>query len=294
MRLLWLSILFASALCGQSDRKVVLVITADQTDWLLAAGGTVAAMADAGAEAHLVRVCNDDKDSWDLSPEETALRAARESEAAAKALGVEHVHSLGYRMGELAAERHTEIRDRLMVYIRRYEPDVLFLPNPYAEYVEALDRFYVGKAAEDAWRAAQMENFQPSHAAVGLGPHATPEVYYYAQPVDPRRREAESTATFAPQPVQRDIAATFAKKLRAAQALTTSNEAMARRIKQRLEESGRRLPLLDEVNAAAIAGLVEINVRKLAEIAARDTPYEQAEEFHYAGPDYQVPEAFRK
>jgi LmbE family N-acetylglucosaminyl deacetylase len=271
-----------------------LVVTADQNDWVLAAGGTVAAMVDAGAEAHLLRVCNDDKDSWDLSPEETALRATQDSEAAAKILGVAHVHSLGYRMGELAAERHTEIRDRVLVYIRRYKPDVLFIPNPYAAYVEALDRFYVGKAAEDAWRAAGLENFQPPHAVVGLGPHVAPEVYYYAQPVDPRRREAESTATFVPQPVQRDIASTFAKKLRAAQALKTANDAMARRIRQRLDESNRRLALLDEVNETSIQKLVEINVTKLAEIAARDTPYKQAEEFHYAGPDYQLPAIFRK
>jgi LmbE family N-acetylglucosaminyl deacetylase len=286
--------LCASAILGQTDRKVVLIMTADQTDWLLAAGGTVAAMVESGAEAHLVRVCNDDKDSWELSPEETAVRAANESETAAKILGVTRVHALGYRMGELAAERHTEIRDRLMTYIRRYKPDVLFLPNPYAEYVEALDRFYVGKAAEDAWRAAGLENYQPAHAAVGLDPHITPEVYYYAQPVDPRRREAESGATFVPQPVQRDIAATFAKKLRAAQALETANESMARRIRRRLDESNRRLPLLATIDESAIAKLVEINVTKLAEICARDTPYTKAEEFHYAGPEYQIPAQFRK
>ena len=293
MKFACLLVLLASALCGQTERKVVLVVTADQTDWLHAAGGTIAAMIDAGAEAHLIRVCNDDKDSWNLSAEETALRASSESEAAAKILGVSQVHSLGYRMGELAAERHTEIRDRLLVYIRRYKPAILFIPNPYAEYVEALDRFYVGKAAEDAWRAAGMENFQPPHAVIGLEPHITPEVYYYAQPVDPRRREAESTATFVPQPVQRDIAATFAQKLRAAQALATANESMARRVKQRLDESNRRLPLLAEVNEASIQKLVEINITKLAEIAASDTPYSQAEEFHYAGPDYQIPAVFR-
>ena len=75
MRLLWLFFLLACGLFGQSDRKVVLIVTADQTDWLHAAGGTVAAMTEAGADAHLVRVCNDDKDPWDLSPEETAARA---------------------------------------------------------------------------------------------------------------------------------------------------------------------------------------------------------------------------
>ena len=84
------------------------------------------------------------------------------------------------------------------------------------------------------------------------------------------------------------------KKLRAAQALKTANDAMARRIQQRLGESNRRLPLLEQIDESSVSKLVEINVTKLAEIAAQDTPYKRAEEFHYAGPDYQVPAVLRK
>ena len=38
-----------------------------------------------------------------------------------------------------------------------------------------------------------------------LKPHLTPELYYYAQPVDPRRRDGETT-TFVPQVKIVDIA----------------------------------------------------------------------------------------
>ena len=286
-------LLLAAALPpAAKSQQVVLVVTADQTDYVLAAGGTIAGLVAEGAEAHLVRVTNDEKDSWELSPEETALRARRESEEAAAILGVSKVISLGYRAGELAGVQHTEMRDRILLHIRRLQPDIVFLPNPYAEYVEALDRFYVGKAAEDAVRAAALENFQPPFSTVGLEPHITPETYYYAQPFDPRRREPESTPTFAPQPKQLDISAQFDKKLRAAQALKTANRSMAMRIKQRLDQTGRRLPLLDEVNEETINRLVEINVRKLAEIAAEDTAHSQAEEFHYAGIEYQIPSSY--
>ena len=48
-----------------------------------------------------IRVTNDEKNSWDLTPEETALRAA-ESEQAGKILGVKEVISMGYRAAELA------------------------------------------------------------------------------------------------------------------------------------------------------------------------------------------------
>ena len=293
MKPLWALALFGtSLLTAQQSDRTLLVVTADQTDYVLAAGGSVAAMIDSGATGSLIRVTNDDKDSWNLAAEETALRARKESEEAARILGIDQVYSLGYRAGELAGVEHTELRDRILFYIRKLKPDVVFLPNPYAEYVEVLDRFYVGKAAEDAVRAAALENYQPPFATVGLEPHITPEIYYYAQPFDPRRREPESTPTFAPQPTVVDISSTFDKKLRAAQALETANRSMAMRIKQRLEQTGRRLPLLDEVTVDSINRLVEINVRKLAEIAAEDTAHAQAEEFHYAGVEYQIPSKY--
>lgn len=286
MRLLLIALALTMTLQAQ---RTALVVAADQTDWVLAAGGTIAALADEGVEVHLLRVGNDEKESWELSPEQTALNAREENEEAARILGVSEVHSLGYRSGELGGVQHTEVRDRILFFIRKYKPQILFFPNPYAEYVEVLDRFYVGKAAEDAWRAAPLENVQPAFARVGLEGHVVDEVYYYAQPFDPRRREPESTATFVPQPAVRDIAATIGKKTQAAQALRTANESMAQRIRQRLANTGRRLPLLNEINEESIQELVAINVRRLAEISAQDSRYELAEEFHYAGIEYQIP-----
>jgi LmbE family N-acetylglucosaminyl deacetylase len=274
--------------------KVVLVITADQSDYLLAAGGTIAAMIGQGDTVHLVRVTNDDKDSWDLSPEETARRARVESEEAARILGIKDVVSLGYRAGELGAVSPTELRDRLMLYIRLYKPGTVFFPNPYTHYEEMLDRYYTGQAAEEACRAAALENFQPPFAVVGLKTHLTPELYFHAQPVDPRRREPEGPATFVPQPKVIDITATIDKKLRAVLALKTANLSMAMRIKQRLDATGRRLLLLDTVDDAAIQKLVEINVRKLGEIGAEGQGYKYGEEFHYAGPAYRVPSKYVK
>jgi hypothetical protein len=67
---------------------------------------------------------------------------------------------------------------------------------------------------------------------------------------------------------------------------------MAMRIKDRLESTGRRLPLLDKVDDDSIGKLVEINIRKLAEIAAQDTDFSQAEELHYAGVEYQIPSKY--
>lgn len=268
----------------------VLVVTADASDYVLCAGGTLAKLASDGAQITLVRVTNDDKDAVNLSPEETASRVRQESEIAAKELGIAKVIHLGYRAGELGGVSPTELRDRIMFYVRLTKPDVMFIPNPYAEYVEVLDRHYAGMAAEEARRTATMPNHQPAHAIAGLSPHTVKELYYYASPVDPRRREPEGPAQFVPQPVVKDIAATYARKLRAALALKTINQSMAAAIHRRLEDTGRRLPLFDRgVTESATAKLVEENVRGLAALCAKDSPFRQAEEFHYAGPNYQLP-----
>jgi LmbE family N-acetylglucosaminyl deacetylase len=271
------------------NNPVVLVVAADTENYLLSAGGTIAAMVEKGAVAYVIRVTNDEKDAWDLSPEEAALRTRTESEQAGVILGVKEVISMGYRAAELADVPFTSLRDRLMVYIRHFRPTVMFIPNPYTEYDRVLDRYYTGRAAEDAWRAASLENYLPPFGAAGLKPHLTPELYYYAQPLDPRRREPESTQTFVPQPRILDISATFDRKLKAIQAMKTINHSAAMRLKARLTSTGRRLPLLDTLNEASINKLVEENVRGLAKLAATDTSHSLAEEFRYAGVNYRIP-----
>jgi LmbE family N-acetylglucosaminyl deacetylase len=286
--------LLCCSLAAQTTKPVVLIVSADTENCLLAAGGAIADMVDRGAAAYPIRVTNDDKDAADLSPEEAALRARNESEQAAQILGVKELVSMGYRAAELADVPFTTLRDRLMVYIRHYRPTVMFIPNPYTEYDRVLDRYYTGRAAEDAWRAASLENYLPPFTAAGLRPHLTPELYYYAQPLDPRRRDAESTATFVPQPKTVDISRTFDRKLKAVQALKTVNRSAAIRLKARLTSTGRRLPLLDIVNEASINGLVEQNVRGLAKVAATGTPYPLAEEFRYAGLEFRIPAKYRQ
>ena len=275
-----------------AQKKVVLIVTADAEDYLLAAGGTIAAMVAGGAEAHVVRVTNDEKSAWDLTPEEAAVRIRAESENAASILGVKEVVSMGYRSAELADVPFTTLRDRLIVYVRHYRPAAMFIPNPYTEYERVLDRYYTGRAAEDAWRAASLDNHVPPFGALGLKLHVTPELYYYSQPVDPRRREPESAATFVPEPKTLDISATFAKKVKAVQALKTVNHAAAMRLKSRLTSTGRRLPLLEVVDETSVNRLAEQNVLGLSKIAAHGSPYSMAEEFRYAGLNYRIPKKY--
>jgi LmbE family N-acetylglucosaminyl deacetylase len=277
-----------------SADPVLLVIAADTESCFLSAGGTVASMIQRGAKAILVRVTNDDKSAWKLSPEEAALRNRQESEQAAKILGFQEVVSMGYRAHELADVPFTSLRDRLILYIRHYRPTALFIPSPYAEYDRVLDHYYAGRASEDAWRSASIDNYVPPFGPAGLKPHTTPDLYYYGPPLDPRRREPESTPTFVPQPVTLDIATVLPRKLQAVQALKTINRAFAMQLKERLDATGRRLPLLNTVDDASIGTLVEENVRGLAATAAAGSDFALAEEFHHAGGAYQIPSRYRK
>ena len=90
----------AAVLPAQPAGKVVLIVAADAS-WFSHAAGTVAKMIGEGAAAQLVRVANDEKESWGLSPEETAFRNRTECEAAAKLLGIGETISFGYRSSEL-------------------------------------------------------------------------------------------------------------------------------------------------------------------------------------------------
>jgi LmbE family N-acetylglucosaminyl deacetylase len=276
---------------GATAGQPILIVAADAC-WLACVGGTVAKRIGEGAGAILVRVGNDEKESWGLSPEETALRNKNENEAAAKLLGIQEVISFGYRSSELRDVPHTTMRDRLIFLIRHYRPAVLMLPNPHTEHDRNLDRYYVGAAAEDAWHCARFQNYLPAASHGGLKPHIVSEVFYYASPVDPRRREAESTATFVPQPIHVDIGDSFTRKLRAARALGTVNRSTAMRLRQSLEAAGRRLPLLDIVDEAAIDKLAEENLRGLAAVCAKGSPYKLAEEFRYAGIEYGIPSKY--
>lgn len=280
--------IWGASLAGATAGKTVLIVASD-AGWLECAGGTIAKMTGDGASAILARVGNDEKESWGLTPEETALRNREEAESAAKVLGIQEVISFGYRSSELRDMPHTTMRDRLIFLVRHHRPAVLFFPNPHAEHDRNLDRYYVGAAAEDAWHCARFQNYLPAPSHGGLPPHIVSEVFYYSPPVDPRRREPESTATFVPQPIRVDIGEHFTRKLRAAQALRTVNRSTAMRLKQSLEAAGRRLPILEVVDERAIDTLVEENLRGLAAVCSEGSGYQLAEEFRYAGIEYGIP-----
>jgi len=104
------------------DGRTMVVITAHADDFTLFAGGTIARLIEDGYTAHLIRVTNDEKDSYDLDAGETSHRNTVEMRAAADIIGIKEMYSLDFRNDEMDPIPETEIRARLIFLFRKLKP----------------------------------------------------------------------------------------------------------------------------------------------------------------------------
>ncbi len=140
----------APPLAAQEGDGPVLVITAGPRDYLFGAGGTLAAMIDAGREVHVLQFGNLEKDSVNLGPAQTSLVSNEEARTAAEILGVREVINLGHKSGELAYISSSEMRNQVMSMVRFYKPETMFFPDWYINYIDDQDNYRVGRMAEEA------------------------------------------------------------------------------------------------------------------------------------------------
>lgn len=134
---------------------VVLAVYAHPDDMEVAAGGTVARWARAGAVIHVCICADGDKGSAGLEDDPAALVSRRRDETAAagRLLGVAEHHWLGYLDGEL--DDGPQLRGRLVELIRTLRPAAVLAPDPTAvffgqTYVNHRDHRACGWAAIDA------------------------------------------------------------------------------------------------------------------------------------------------
>ncbi len=250
--------------------RTLVIVTAHADDFTIFAGGTLARMIDDGYTAHVIRVTNDEKDSWDLTPAETSHRNTVEMRAAADILGIQEIHSLDYRNDELDPVPETEIRGRLILLFRKLKPWTIFTFDPSAKYEENPDHKKTARAAEDAAWNAGVHLVLPEHFTAGLGRWTVLDRYYWARQLD---REDANKAI--------DISSTIDRKIRAIQAHKTMMRHAAHQTRAKLAQAGLRLPLLDEINEASINKLVDIQTRERAEALGKRHGLKLAEEFHY-------------
>jgi LmbE family N-acetylglucosaminyl deacetylase len=213
-----------------SSPSRVLALYAHPDDPEVSCGGTLARWVAGGAVVQVVICTRGDKGSSDAAVDPVALAEQRAGEvaAAARVLGVADHEVLPYKDGEI--ENTSELRERLVTFIRRLRPDVVVCPDPTAvffgsSYFNHRDHRVVGWAALDAVSpAAAMAHYYPAAGS----PHQVSRVYL--------------SGTLEPD-VWVDITGTIDVKTDAllchASQLGEPGEWLRRVVRQRAEEGGR-------------------------------------------------------
>src|SRR4051812_115776 len=221
-------------------QKNVLVFSAGSGDYLMAAGGTLAALIDEGYAVNVVQIGNDEKNSVGLNPAETRLANNQETRNAARMLGVKEVLILNHKSGEISQVSSNEIRNQLFALIRVYRPSIVFHPDPWIHYEPDWDQFFTARPAEEfSYGSGGLVGSE--FTKMGLAPASVPETYYFAANRPYRPGEGgHNGAKFRPV----DITKTFNRKVAAIEQLETANRRYAVQVKQRLELAGGPSPLL--------------------------------------------------
>src|SRR5260370_16085784 len=170
-------------------QKSVLVVSAGSGDYLMAAAGTLASLIDDGYSVYIVQIGNDEKNSVGLSPAQSRLANNKETQNAARVLGIKEVVILNHKSGELSQVSSNEIRNQLFALIRVYKPRIVFHPDPWIHYEPDWDQFWTARPAEEfSYGSGGLVGAE--FTRLGLPPVSAAETYYYAphRPSRPRER----------------------------------------------------------------------------------------------------------
>ncbi|MBI4670505.1 MAG: PIG-L family deacetylase [Chloroflexi bacterium] len=155
----------------------ILVVEAhpDDAEWYC--GGTLAKLAREGAEITFVICTRGEKGSYDplTDPDELERARVREQEAARQLLGVREIVYLGVPDGEL--QPTLELRKRLALLYRKYQPDILLTFDPWKRDELHPDHRACGVVALDARIAAKMPLYYAR--AENSNAWATPELWLF-------------------------------------------------------------------------------------------------------------------
>jgi LmbE family N-acetylglucosaminyl deacetylase len=132
------------------DAQRILAVQPHYDDNDIGAGGTLAALAQAGAEIYYLTVTNDLAGVIDPSLNEAEMtgRLRAEQKAAGEFTGVREHFWLGYPdAGEYS---YFDVRRDIIRCIRQIKPDFLFTVDPWMPYEAHNDHIITGRAAAEA------------------------------------------------------------------------------------------------------------------------------------------------
>jgi LmbE family N-acetylglucosaminyl deacetylase len=128
----------------------ILVIQPHYDDADIAAGGTLAALADAGATIRYCTVMDDLVGVVDesLGDEEAAASLLRDQRAAAKIIGIQELTHLDYP--DAGNWSRFDVRPDLFREIRDFRPDAIFAADPWLRVEAHRDHWEAGSIAAEA------------------------------------------------------------------------------------------------------------------------------------------------
>ena len=160
--------------------KVVLVAQPHHDDHTTDHGlaGLIARLVDEGYRAIYVRASNDEKDGPHGYPRNDIINL-RETEEATAALGMERVISLNWRNNFESPFPIDEMREQLILLIRKYKPDVVLGHNAWEHYQKNPGHRNNAWVLAEAYWLAGYRNVHPEHFELGLEPHEAS--YHYGK-----------------------------------------------------------------------------------------------------------------
>ncbi len=253
-----------------------LAVTPHADDITLFAGGTLIRWIDQGCTVVVVRVTQDEKDSFEHSVEDTILRNHEEFLVAMALLGVSTTVTLGYRDCELMDVCYGELREKLIRAIRTFRPVIVLSFDPAFLEDENPDHRVVAVATADAAWASAYPTFHPDHRDYGLEPHTVQGCYYFT-------REFVRGETVV------DIEPVLDRKVRAVVAHRTMMRSMLLDHKARMRRCGFRAPGLEAMSLDDYDAYWNGLVRAAAALAGGPKGLRAAECFRSTVPDQHDP-----
>ncbi len=246
--------------------KRALAVTPHADDITLFAGGTLALWVEQGCHILVVRVTQDEKDSFLHSADETVTINRNEFQNAMQELGVQEICDLGYRDCELMDVPYGELREKLIRQIRKFKPEIILSFDPTTTDDENPDHAVVAKAAADASWASGYPNFHPEHMEQRLEPHTPLGQYYF-------------TRHFVHGETIVNIDRVIEKKIRAALKHKNMLGTVMMDQKQRLAAAGFELSFIKNRSMEDYADYWKALILGAAQLAAQESDYDYAERF---------------
>jgi LmbE family N-acetylglucosaminyl deacetylase len=213
-------------------------------------GGLIAKMVDAGFEVWYVRASNDEKDGSSGYAHNDMINLA-ESEAAARILGMKGVYSLNWRNDYMDPTPLQQLREQLVLLIRKHRPDVVLSHDPWAHYDRNPDHRKVARAAAEAVWMADLPNVYPEHLDAGLRAHRVPYLFLKARVDYGRGHEPNAFIDFNDEQLKRK------QKAYVAHRNVYASPAMAASVRKQLSAGGLEIKELAGKTDSEAAVMIE-------------------------------------